>query len=134
MAHQPRVKLTPSRLEDALRHGPQLLDTVDHRTGWMRRLKDLLNGHESDLACGASLSEGQRAIIRRCAMLQVQLEMLERKWAEDGGAAGSKDLETYQRCSNSLRRLLESLGLHQGRRAIDVTRREREDREAGLIA
>jgi hypothetical protein len=33
--------------------------------------------------------------------------------------------------TNTLRRALEVLGLQ--RRAIDVTRREREDREAGLL-
>jgi hypothetical protein len=87
----------------------------------MRRLRDLLRAHEADLGGSDILSEGQRAIIRRATLLTVQCEMLEQKFAEHDGAASAADLEVYQRCSNSLRRLLESLGLHLGRKARDVT-------------
>jgi hypothetical protein len=87
----------------------------------MRRIKDLLRAYAVDLGGEDRLSEGQRAIVRRCVMLQTQLELLEAKFAENDGAASRVDLETYQRCSNSLRRLLESLNLHRGRIAKDVT-------------
>ena len=64
------------------------------------------------------MSEEQRAILRRAALLQLQLEMMEQKFAqrEDNSATG-KEIETYQRASGALRRLLESLGLHESRKA-----------------
>jgi hypothetical protein len=50
--------------------------------------------------------------------LTVELERMERQFAL-AGAASAEDLETYQRCANSMRRLLESVGLR--RRPRDVT-------------
>ena len=76
--------------------------------------------HESDLGGVDVLSEGQRTILRRIAMLELQLEMLETRFAENNGEASGKQLELYQRTAGALRRLLESLGLHEGRKARDV--------------
>jgi hypothetical protein len=67
------------------------------------------------------LSEGQRTILRRIAMLELQLEMMESRFAQNDGEASLKQLEAYQRTASAMRRLLESLGLHQGRKAHDVT-------------
>ena len=53
-------------------------------------------------------------------MLTLQLEMMESRWAtEHEGQAGPKSLEHYQRCTNTLRRVHESLGLR--RRPKDIT-------------
>jgi hypothetical protein len=114
--------LTASRLRSALSNGNHLfLTSIDGRSAWCRRIKDLLKGYEETDCGGADqLSEGQRAIIRRAVMLQVQCELLEHKFAENGGSAGRQDLETYQRSSNSLRRLIESLQLHQGRKQREI--------------
>ena len=120
MAARKHIELTQSKVRSALTNGSELLRDVDHRSAYMRRLRDLLRAHEADLGGADLLSEGQRAIIRRATLLTVQCEMLEQKFAEHDGAASSADLETYQRCSNSLRRLLESLGLHQGRKAREI--------------
>jgi len=88
----------------------------------MRRLRDIIQAHQADLGGEPDLSQGQRAIIRRAALLQLQLEMMEQKFAlRDDGAASATEIETYQRASGALRRLLESIGLHQGRKARDVT-------------
>ena len=48
--------------------------------------------------------------------------MMEQKFAqrEDNSATG-KEIEVYQRASGALRRLLESLGLHEGRQPRDAT-------------
>jgi hypothetical protein len=83
----------------------------------MRRFRDIIANHTADLGGADLLSEGQASILRRAALLQLQLEMMEQKFAlrEDGCASG-KEMETYQRTSNTLRRLLESLGLHEGRK------------------
>jgi hypothetical protein len=114
--------LTQSRLRSAITNGNHLfLKNIDGRTRWMRRIKDLLHGYEeSDCGGSDTLSEGQRAIIRRAVMLQVQCEFLEHKFAQNDGIATRPDLETYQRASNSLRRLIESLQLHTGRKAREV--------------
>jgi hypothetical protein len=98
------------------------LGNVDERGPWCRRLRDLVFAYESDLG-GAdnNQSEGQRAICRRAAMLELQLEMLETRFAQNGGQASSDQLQLYQRTANSLRRLIESLGLNRGRVARDVT-------------
>jgi hypothetical protein len=115
MAGRKQTELNLRKVRSALTNGSELLRDVDHRTAYMRRLRDLLQAHEADLGGHDVLSEGQRAIIRRATLLTVQCEMLEQKFAEADGLASSSDLECYQKCSNSLRRLLESLGLHKGR-------------------
>jgi hypothetical protein len=51
-------------------------------------------------------------------MLTLQLEMMESRWNENDGEASAKQLDTYQRTANTLRRLLMTLGLQ--RRAKDV--------------
>ena len=59
-------------------------------------------------------------LVRRSAMLTLQLEMMEANWAHNNeGQAGPKSLQAYQRVTNTLRRTLESLGLR--RRQRDVT-------------
>lgn len=52
-------------------------------------------------------------------MLCLQCELQEQRWAHNEGEAGPKSLMDYQRCVNTLRRTLESLGLR--RRQRDVT-------------
>ena len=69
----------------------------------------------SDLGGLDQLSEGQRQIIRRIASMSVWCESEEAKMA-DGDEI---DIDRFQRCANSLRRLCESLGLE--RRARDIT-------------
>jgi hypothetical protein len=65
-------------------------------------------------------SLAERVLVRRAAMLCLQLELLEQRFAaNDGGQASAAQLEQYQRGTNSLRRTLQALGLE--RRAKDVT-------------
>jgi hypothetical protein len=67
------------------------------------------------------LSEGQLALIRRGSCLQLQAEMMEQRWASNGGQASTDQLECYQRVTNSMRRVIESLGLNAGRKQRDVS-------------
>jgi hypothetical protein len=120
-AGRKRAALTPSTVRSAITNGSSILANVDARSAWVRRFKDLLHAHQTDLGGDDILSEGQRSILRRAAMLELQCEMLESKFAANGGAATPQELDCYQRSSNSLRRLIESLGLHRGRLARDVT-------------
>lgn len=105
-------------------NGSALLGYVDGRSAWARRFRDLLWVYAQDLGSEDLLSEGQRAIIRRAALLQVELEFQEAKFAQmhdEGETPGAKRIDEYQRTAGALRRLIESLGLHQGRVARDVT-------------
>jgi hypothetical protein len=89
------------------------------RSSWARRLRDLVALHITDLGGDMNVSEAERAIIRRAAVIIVELERMEHDFALSEGAPGLAELETYQRMANSLRRLLESTGLR--RRARDIT-------------
>lgn len=85
----------------------------------MRRLRDLVVAHESDLGGEELISEGERRLVRRAAMLTLQLELMDQRWAANDGAATSQELEVYQLTTGALRRVLESVGLK--RRPRDVT-------------
>jgi hypothetical protein len=110
-------KLTAAKVRSALSNGSSLIVGVDHRSGWMRRLRDLIVAHENDL--GDAISEGERRLVQRAAMLTLQLEMMEQRWAVNDGEASAKALDAYQRTCGALRRILETLGL--SRRAKDIT-------------
>jgi hypothetical protein len=63
---------------------------------------------------------------RRASVLSVELERMERQFAL-AGEASSDELDVYQRVANSLRRLLEAVGLQRRPRnalAIDGTAEE----------
>lgn len=92
------------------------LDRGDKRGVVARRFRDLVGLVTSDLATDPNeLSEAQRQIIRRIASLSVWCELREAEMA-DGHEI---NIAEFQRTSNSLRRLCESIGLE--RRQRDVT-------------
>lgn len=91
---------------------------VDGRSSWARRLRDLIAEHCTDLGGPENLSAAERSILRRAATLEVELELLEERFANAGSAEAS-DLDLYQRTAGNLRRLLETVGLE--RRAKDIT-------------
>jgi hypothetical protein len=81
--------------------------------------KDLIADHLSDLGGLATTTISEQALVRRAAMLILQCEMLEAKWAANDGQASEKSLIVYQRTASALRRILQTLGLKRGSR--DVT-------------
>jgi hypothetical protein len=99
-------------------NGRGLLPNVDGRTFWCRRFRDLTALHTQDLGGDTNLSEAEKAILRRACCLVVELERMEMLFAQ-AGQASTEALEIYQRTANTLRRLLESLGLQ--RRTRDIT-------------
>jgi hypothetical protein len=110
----------PIRNRSRITSGRSLLPHgVDMRGVWERRWTDvnllLLNEQGGRDVC----SEAEMAIIRRSATLIVALERLEAKFAEQEDGGTPNQLDQYQRLSNTLRRLLESVGLK--RRPKDVT-------------
>jgi hypothetical protein len=106
----------PVRQSNRCRPG-QLLPGIDGRSAWVRRCRDLIAAHLSDLGGEANTSAAERNIVRRAAVLTTELERMERQFALDEQAS-APELDAYQRCANSLRRLLEAVGLQ--RRARDV--------------
>jgi hypothetical protein len=99
-------------------NGTSLLPSVDGRSIWARRCRDLIQLHEQDLSPGNNrLSQASRSLIRRAAVLSVELEHLELKFAQQEATAAQ--LELYARLSNTLRRLLQTIGTERVPR--DVT-------------
>jgi hypothetical protein len=114
--HPENGVLIPRRF--TISNGSSLLPGVDGRSGWVRRLRDLINLHLSDLGGIERVSEAEKSIVRRIATLTVELERMEAAFATAGQATPDQ-LDLYQRTANSLRRLLESVGLKRVPR--DVT-------------
>jgi hypothetical protein len=106
------------RQRSRITNGSALLPGVDGRSAWIRRCKDVIEAHLSDLGGEENTSAAERSIIRRASVLTVELERLEKKFAL-AGEGSADDLDVYTRIASSLRRLLESIGLQ--RRARDVT-------------
>jgi hypothetical protein len=61
----------------------------------MRRLRDLIADHISDLGGQDLISSAEMILVRRAAMLTLQLEMMEQRWAQNEGEAGPKSIQTY---------------------------------------
>jgi hypothetical protein len=111
-----RLHLSKTKARSGITNGTELLPGVDGRTMWVRRVRDLIALHASDLGGEDHVSEAKRSLIRRAAVLTSQLEQLEVKFA--AGEASTAELETYQRLTNTLRRVLQTVGIE--RRARDV--------------
>jgi hypothetical protein len=113
-----RRKVARNPQRSRITNGSALLSGLDQRSAWIRRCRDLIELHESDLGGHDHVSTAEQSLIRRCAVLTTELEIMERKFAAAGQATAT-DLDLYIRASGNLRRLLESLGLR--RRARNVT-------------
>jgi hypothetical protein len=90
----------------------RLLVGVDGRSPWVRRCKDVIREHLSDLGGPDNTSAAERSLIRRAAVLTTELERLEARFAL-AGEASADDLHLYQRMTNTLRRSLEAVGLER---------------------
>jgi hypothetical protein len=85
----------------------------------MRRLRDLVGAHLADLGGAEACSQAEMCIVRRCALMTIELELLEARFeAKDGATAA--ELDCYQRVAGSLRRLHESLGLKRRARLVNM--------------
>jgi len=101
-------------------NGSALLPGVDGRSAWVRRCKDVIHAHIGDLGGADNVSEAERSIIRRCATLTVELERMETVFAM-AGEATVEQLDLYQRTANSLRRLLEAVGIERRPRDVGLS-------------
>jgi hypothetical protein len=90
------------------------LDGGDKRGPVARRFRDLVGLVTADLGGVDELSENQRQIVRRIASLSVWCESQEARMA-DGEEI---DIDKFQRTSNSLRRLCETIGLRHASKNV----------------
>jgi hypothetical protein len=122
-SHAGRKRVRPASWRERsgrsrITNGTAFLPGIDGRNPWVRRCKDLIHTHLVDLGGYDRASAAERSIVRRVAVLSVELENLERRFVL-AGSASSEDLDLYQRTAGGLRRLLESVGLQ--RRPRDIT-------------
>jgi hypothetical protein len=88
-------------------NGRQLFIDGDARLKVSRRFRDVLASIATDLGGVDRLSEGQKQIARRCAMLSVECEIM-----ESAAVAGEPfDLEVYGQLTDRLGRAFQRLGL-----------------------
>ena len=76
-----RSDLSQTKLRSAISNGSQLLADLDHRCGWARRFRDLLDDHVADLGGQDALSHAEQLLVRRASMLALQCELLEQKFS-----------------------------------------------------
>jgi hypothetical protein len=97
-------------------NGKTLLPLVDGRSATARRFKDLVEDIAADLGGKDHLSEGQRQLIRRAAMLSAESERMEALAAR---GEAEFDIDLYGMICDRLGRLFGRLGLE--RKSKDVT-------------
>jgi hypothetical protein len=94
----------------AITNGRRLLVGVDLRSAWGRRFKDLVAAHVDDLGGASVISTAELSLVRRAATIEVELELLEARFAT-AGQASNDALDVYQRTAGNLRRILDGIGL-----------------------
>jgi uncharacterized membrane protein len=109
---------TKDRQKSRVANGSVLIAGVSGHSVWVRRAKEIIADAISDAGGEDNVSSAERSLIRRSATLTVELERLEAGFATSE-ASDPAALDLYQKLSNTLRRLLASLGLK--RRARDVS-------------
>jgi hypothetical protein len=88
-------------------NGRPLFIDGDARLKVSRRFRDVLASIATDLGGADGLSEGQKQIARRCAMLSVECEIM-----ESAAVAGQPfDLDAYGQLTDRLGRAFQRLGL-----------------------
>lgn len=113
---RPEVASPPSTTRSAIGNGSRLwIDGVDGRSAEARRFRDVLGNLVEHLGGTDWASEPQKHLARRAAALIVSCERAELALA----VGGEFDIQSYSTASNTLRRLLNDLGLK--RHARDVT-------------
>jgi hypothetical protein len=107
-AGRDEAEVIAAKQRSALTNGTAtLLGGKDERSLYVRRLKELCAEYAYDLGGPDALSAAQRSLIRRAAVLQIELEKLDTRFAEDPNV-GERTLDLYGRTVGNLRRTLET--------------------------
>jgi hypothetical protein len=105
------------RSRSRVTNGKKFLANVDGRSIWARRARDIARAHVADLGGAEIMSAAEHSIVRRAAAITTELERLEALFAA-AGEASPDQIDLYCRSANSLRRLLEAVGI--ARRPKDI--------------
>ena len=88
-ADTPKQAPAKSTARSAVTNGTKIGNEVDGRSVWARRLRDLIEAYTSDLIeleHVDELSHAKRSLVRRAAVLTVELERAEADFAKEGAA------------------------------------------------
>lgn len=135
-AHMPVAAGQPKRTKAQDRGG--LLPGINGRSSWVRRCRRLIDEHIADLGGIENTTAALRSMVRRAAVISVELEFMERRLAgaENGGATrrakhdqtkpltraeADKLVDAYARTANQLRRILQAIGLERRARNLNPT-------------
>ena len=105
----PEVAKRPANIRSRVGNGSALFvdESVDGRSAAARRFRDVLSEITGDLGGPDHMSEGQKQLARRCALMAVECEKLEAK-----SVAGDPiDLEAYGKLADRIGRAFQRLGL-----------------------
>jgi hypothetical protein len=118
--HRRKVALTKSRVRSMISNGSCLLSPeIDQRGPLVRRLRDLINDHASDLGGMDNISSSERALVHRASMIVLLTETIETKFILSNLKIKPYELADYVKTVGALRRVLATLGLQ--RRSRDIT-------------
>ncbi len=110
MSNVSHLAKPPKTTRSAIANGSRLhVAEVDGRTAEARRFRDVLSEILSDLGGNEGLSEGQRQLSRRAAMLSVRGELMEAEAVK----SGDMDLAAYGSLTDQLGRVFNRLGLRR---------------------
>ncbi|AZO00348.1 hypothetical protein EJ066_26265 [Mesorhizobium sp. M9A.F.Ca.ET.002.03.1.2] len=93
-----------------------LLGARDERSVYVRRMKEVIAEHVEDRGGLDAMSAAEKSLIRRVAVMTIELEKLETRFAEDE-TVGERTLDLYNRTAGNLGRILERLGLKRKEKA-----------------
>lgn len=110
MADAPYPVPRKTKGRSGVANGSALLPGVDGRTVWSRRLYDIIAALVDDMGGPDAISHAQFLTAKSAAHIALSLEQMEARFANEGSVA-TADLMSYQTSANSLRRLLEALGI-----------------------
>lgn len=109
--------MAPSPQRSQIANGTAtLLGGKDERSVYVRRMKEIIAEHVEDRGGLDALSAAEKSSIRRVAVLTIELEKLETRFAEDP-TVGERTLDLYSRTAGNLGRLLERLGMKRKEQA-----------------
>src|SRR5580704_6828726 len=114
------VRSQRSRVTNAEQAGLMLLPGIDGRNPWVRRVKDLIEVHTSDLGGYEEITAAERSLLRRVAVLTAEAERLEAIFA----LADKPDIlhiDLYTRLASQVHRILCSLGLQRRTKVVGPT-------------
>jgi len=125
-ANRKRIAVASSTVRSAIANGSRLLEGLDGRSAAARRYRDVQDDIARDLGGFDRLTETQRHLIRSASGLVLLREALDVKVLNGENVSAAE----YCRISNSLRRVLATIGFTRSQRDVTPSLRQYIDSEA----